>query len=311
MDNQQSGSEDFVICPYCGEKLRDLYAHIRCKHHKTKKEALQDFPGMEFRCKSLKDKVQKINKRITNTPEVQEKRCKSLKVRYETDEDLRNKISSLSKDMWKREGHRELVSRKVKEKRSTSLSKEKTRKANKIKWSNKEYHDRVSSKIRKTQNKPEKRQYMSKVSSENIIKGKIGSKRFKVHINGRVRCLRSKLEYKTYEYLNSLNIYYEYENIKLPYISYDGSEKTYVIDYYIPKYNLILEVKPSYKMTRKSWIKKNIEESTNIQLKKEASLKSGYKYIFVTEDDLVDINSFKKCLDFGSTTNLDIGVNLK
>ena len=311
MDNQQSGSEDFVICPYCGDKLRDLYTHIRCKHHKTKEEALHDFPGMEFRCKSLRDKVQKINKRITNTPEVQEKRRKSLKVRYETDEDLRNKISSLSKDMWKREGHRELVSRKVKEKRSTSLSKEKTRKANKIKWSNKEYHDRVSSKIRKTQNKPEKRQYMSKVSSENIIKGRIGSKRFKVRINGRVRCLRSKLEYKTYEYLNSLNIYYEYENIKLPYISYDGSEKTYVIDYYIPKYNLILEVKPSYKLTRKSWIKKNIEESTNIQLKKEASLKSGYKYIFVTEDDLVGINSFKKCLDFGSTTNLDIGVSLK
>lgn len=302
MDNQQSGSEDFVVCPYCSEKLRDLYTHIRCKHHKTKKEALQDFPGMEFRCKILTDKVQKINKRIANTSEVQEKRRKSLKVRYETDSDLRYRISSLSREMWKREGHRELVSRKVKEK---------TRKANKIKWSNKEYHDKVSSKIRKTQNKPEKRQHMSKVSSENIIEGRIGSKRFKVHINGRVQCLRSKLEYKTYEYLNSLNIYYEYENIKIPYTSYDGSEKIYIIDYYIPKYNLIIEVKPSYKLTRKSWIKKNIEESTNIQLKKEVSVKSGYRYTFVTEDDLIDINSFKKCLDLDSTTNLDIGVSLK
>jgi acyl carrier protein len=64
-------------------------------------------------------------------------------------------------------------------------------------------------------------------------------------------------------------------------------------------------------LTRKSWIKKNIEESTNIQLKKEVSVKSGYRYTFVTEDDLTDINSFKKCLDLDSTTNLDIGVSLK
>lgn len=108
---------------------------------------------------------------------------------------------------------------------------------------------------------------------------KLGDKRYK-DIKGNTVKLRSSLELTLYNYLIETNLKFEYETIRIVY-SISDKEYVYIPDFYLPDYNMILEVKP-YIYTDN---KKNI-------CKKQATIQAGYKFLFVTERELKDLNSF-------------------
>lgn len=87
---------------------------------------------------------------------------------------------------------------------------------------------------------------------------------------------RSSWELKFAQLLDTKDINYTYEELKIKYYDSElNKERTYYPDFYVRKDNLILEVKPKY-----------LVESINVQDKKKACLKLGYNYKFITEDEL-------------------------
>lgn len=92
----------------------------------------------------------------------------------------------------------------------------------------------------------------------------------------------------------TLNIPFEYESIRYEY-KIDGFRLYHVVDFYIPKYNLIIEVKPSYKF-KDGFIKNHNEEYRKIIAKRDGGIALGYNYIFITEDNLDSKDSFYKAI---------------
>lgn len=63
--------------------------------------------------------------------------------------------------------------------------------------------------------------------------------------------------------------------------NYDGSDRIYHSDFYLPKYNLIVEIKSSYFY--------ELELSKNL-VKKQACLDNGYDFIFVIDKDYSELS---------------------
>lgn len=94
--------------------------------------------------------------------------------------------------------------------------------------------------------------------------------------SGKVYHMRSSWEVKLAEYLDSLDIRYTYEGLKIPY-SYKNNIYNYYPDFYLPDYNIVLEVKPLC----------YIDADIN-QIKKASVLSEGYEFRFITQ---VEFNS--------------------
>jgi hypothetical protein len=88
--------------------------------------------------------------------------------------------------------------------------------------------------------------------------------------------LRSGYEFTVATKLDSLNEYYEYEKIRIQY-QLSGETHIYVSDFYLPKYNLILEPKNDY-----------FFKIRNDKYKEQylASIKAGYNIHFLFESDI-------------------------
>lgn len=99
------------------------------------------------------------------------------------------------------------------------------------------------------------------------------------HFNG--KSFRSTWEVKFAEWLDSLNINYEYEGVKVQY--YDPTKniyRTYYPDFYFPDINLCVEIKP------KMYI-----EDPSVLAKRDACLENGYKFKFITQDELSNLST--------------------
>lgn len=96
--------------------------------------------------------------------------------------------------------------------------------------------------------------------------------------------LRSSWEVTVCGYLDLLNIEYQYETLKIPYV-YRGKRRRYYTDFYLRKYNLVIEVKPDC-----------FTKDPMVVAKKEATERSGYRFVFITEDDITSLGTFKKKL---------------
>lgn len=86
--------------------------------------------------------------------------------------------------------------------------------------------------------------------------------------------MRSSWEVKLAEILDSHNIRFEYETLQVDY-ELDGKSHRYYPDFYLPECNVLLEVKPQYKLN-----------NPDVIAKRESSIKLGYRYKFVTEKEL-------------------------
>lgn len=258
MDNQQS-VVTYIECPYCGKKLKFLNATHLKRHGKTVSDVKSEFPNQSLASQSYRDKQR---------------------------EDTR--------DRWEEDGYRDRVSATLKITQNREDIKEKIANGNRVKWSDEDYKNRVSKKIRDTQNRPDKKLHMSKLSSNALLDGTIGSANYRVDYLGKELYLRSSYELKVFNYLIDLNISFKYEDIRYEY-DFDGFRLYHVVDFYIPKYNLIIEVKPSYKF-KDGFIKNHNEEYRKIIAKRDGGIALGYNYIFITEDNLDNKDSFYKAI---------------
>lgn len=135
---------------------------------------------------------------------------------------------------------------------------------------------------------------MSKLSSNALLDGTIGSARYRVRYCGKELYLRSSYELRVFNYLDELKIPFKYEDTRYEY-KFDTFKLCRVVDFYIPKYNLIIEVKPSYKF-KERFIKNHNEEYRKIMAKRDGGIALGYNYIFITEDNLESKESFYKAI---------------
>lgn len=129
------------------------------------------------------------------------------------------------------------------------------------------------------------KQKTAKKNSE-IMKGKILSGEFtpkitntfthwtaEIEIGDRVRRFRSSWE----AVLWYSNQHWEYETIRIPYVSHNGENKTYIVDFYDPTNKTLIEVKP----------KSNIQScELKIKAAKQYCLETSKKFIIITESDI-------------------------
>jgi len=88
----------------------------------------------------------------------------------------------------------------------------------------------------------------------------------------------------TYEldFLIKFSDNYKIEHAKTIDYVFDGKNKKYHPDYYLPDYNLIVEIKSTYIYER---------EKEKNEAKKEAAINSGYNFIFIIDKDYTDFLS--------------------
>lgn len=103
-----------------------------------------------------------------------------------------------------------------------------------------------------------------------------GKKHSYTTLSGEVIVLRSFLECRVAKFLELNNYHFKYEALEVTYTHpIDSRLHKYYPDFYLPKYNLVIEVKPSDR----------VEESISVS-KRKATESAGYNYMFITEKDL-------------------------
>lgn len=91
---------------------------------------------------------------------------------------------------------------------------------------------------------------------------------------------RSTWEVKFAEWLDSQGIVYKYEGVKVEYFDPEKSqERTYYPDFYLPDRNLCIEIKPRSSLY-----------SVVVQAKREACIEAGYKFMFITQNELNNLS---------------------
>jgi hypothetical protein len=93
--------------------------------------------------------------------------------------------------------------------------------------------------------------------------------------------LRSSWEVKFAQWLDSEDIKYEYETVRITY--YDPHHKRnryYYPDFYLPDYNMCVEVKPLCYV-----------DDVTVQAKANATKNSGYNFIFITQKELSNLST--------------------
>ena len=217
----------------------------------------------------------------------------------------------------KKEANREIASREsVREKRKeNALNQHRSGKLNPSKSSKemwKLHRDEIVQKMKEAQKRPEVIQRKSE-----IMKDRWKDDNFRTAHRNKMQELFSKEEwckrintYKTYSYssklygnitlrssyelrvcimLDSLNIKYEYETKRFKY-TYNGIERLYIVDFYLPDYDLYLEVKP-----------KVFENDDKVLAKFNSVRKQGKNIIFIDEDCIYDTNKFNNIIITSTT----------
>ena len=234
--------EDLIECKLCGRLCKKLGVHIKKKHKISKEDYLEMFPGSVFYICRPEDSERFRKNRIVGWEKCSDefkaehgrKFSENLKKKWEDPEYRKEKLKQLSEDAENQ-------------------------------WkTNKPFKDK-----------------MMKVNRENrknqILNGttKSGLKKFK--FNNRELYFRSYLDFCIYK--NLLELFdeseFKYESLWIKY--YDSQKnkfRHYVPDFYVPKYNLIIEGKYEEYL-----------QDINV-LDKMNACKDNYKYLFITEKDL-------------------------
>lgn len=85
------------------------------------------------------------------------------------------------------------------------------------------------------------------------------------------------------DFLDNFHNQIEIENGHYIKYDYNGKNKTYFPDFYLPKLNAIVEVKSSYIYNR--WLNKNLA-------KEKSCIEQGYSFIFIINKDYTDLIKF-------------------
>lgn len=100
-------------------------------------------------------------------------------------------------------------------------------------------------------------------------------------VNGKIY-FKSSWELKLAEALESVNVNYSYEPFGINYFDTSSQKnRLYFPDFYLPKYNLVIEVKPSCYLS-----------DNTVRDKQLGCSSKGYKFAFCTENELENVDQF-------------------
>lgn len=159
------------------------------------------------------------------------------------------------------------------------------------------YHPRFKSKSDASKyywSKPEYRKMQSekcKKQHKNGLTDRVRGRKSKFVYKEKLY-MRSTWELKVAEYLDKKSIKWVYEGVCVKYHNPKSNKDCrYYPDFYLPDYNIVLEVKPLV-----------LTKETIIQSKKNAAVEFGYTFRFVTEVELEKLDEFMKSLLQTNTT---------
>ena len=256
-ENPKTEAIDFVICPICGVKRKNLTKHLKF-HKMSKEQFLSIYPDHQMVCdvtiskmvEAAKIEYQDRKEEMAHYGSVAITKYNKSSEKWsgENGDRLREKISKTMTStlirLWNTPEYREHIS----EERSS-------------RFQNKEYAERNSENLKRSWKNPE---YIEKMKKRQCCMKDYGNGfRF-----------RSSYEYRLARMLKEAGVNYQYEPFYVDY-SFKGLERRYFPDFYLEKYNLVIEVKP----------RKFISEEVNLA-KRDSILSKGYNFMFITENEL-------------------------
>lgn len=281
--------EERLICPICGRQFQTLSRHLKLTHKLTDKDIQETYPGMKLRTDKYqamqKASLDKGRETCWSNPEYKEKmRQASVRLMQE----IRNDPEKLKKGQ---EASKEAIrqNRLANPEKYKEIDRARALKC----WSNQSRRDKHSALLRSLWQQPEYRKKQSERFS-NIVSS-IWSDPQKVKEAGYGYYTHKTIDYNGHKFRSSWEVFlaklldesgivYEYESKSIPY-DYNESTHHYLIDFYIPDYNLIIEVKPNHFVNEV------------VQVKLDACSKLGYNVLLATEDNLFSdiLNSIECC----------------
>lgn len=249
-------NDELLECPICGRyNMKQLTQHLTGTHNISKEEFLSLYPGTKLWI-----------------DEISERCSKAQSIGIQTFRNNLKQDSHYYDEMFARRTanrNTEEISNKIRQTRisrgTNILMSERVLEL----WKNEDY--------RKLQSEKAKKQHENGLTK--IIVKNSGRKRYTLTLNNVTYSMRSTWETRFATYLHEHNIEFQYEPFAIKY-TYKGLEKVYYPDFYIVKSNLIIEVKPL-----------NLCQDGRVIAKKQATELLGYKFMFITENELNNLDS--------------------
>ena len=245
----------YISCPVCGRHYKSLKRHLLMVHSWS----IEEINSLDkINCDELTERITERNKRNVqkswdnNRDKMLERvsrnknRIQATKDACSTDE-FKNKMSSIMVENWKNDEYRESTIAGMRE----AFNKEEYLAKRREFWKDKNY------------------------------RSKINSNRRQCRIEFEGNELRSHWELNLAIILSENNIEYMYEKVIVPYKDSNGRNHNYISDFYLPDYNLILEVHPE------------ILIDDVMIAKMEACKNHNYNFEFITNPNITDDELFK------------------
>ena len=211
-----------IKCPYCGKEYKDLVSHFTQKHHISLEEFKSQFPNLPYRDEEYELNRKNKSMETCKSKEFSKKMSLIRHTKYIETETHKNKMKLVNSDINKRKQCSE---------------------SNKKYWANLNEQDKLnhaikSSKANKLRFETNPNLYKRKLqegwiknSNKNLIKD--SNQLTNIYF-------RSNQEIKFAKLLLESNIWFYYEGQR---VLYDNNQKVYKIDFYIPEFDINVELK--------------------------------------------------------------------
>lgn len=247
---------DYVVCPICHKHLKHINnMHVK-QHNLTTQEFKKQFPNQRMNCekssqrRSIANRQEMLSIHNNSDKEYLEKRYKNIGISQKKRWDL---CSSEYKKEFGKKATVNLISY-IKNRTEEEKIKVYTKVSNSIKKYYSNYNYTIDDILLES---------LSKKLNIQIFDLQNKHKRYLcIFDNGNQYLFKSKAEIYVAKYLYDNNIEFTYESLRIVYYRQDNTKHLYIPDFYLPKYNLIIEVKGKYYMTEYDILKWN-------QVKKE------------------------------------------
>ena len=255
---QPDKDDNLLECPICHRyNMKQLTQHITSAHKLTKDEFLEQFPNTKLWIEEISTRCSK---------------AQSIGIQTYRD-NLKNDPHYYDESYARRTEKRDIKTfgEKVRKTRIERGTNEAMSKRLVEMWKDEDY--------RKFQSEKTKRQHKNGLTDK-VVNRHIGKVYFR-EIGEKVYYFKSSWEVELAKYFYENNIEFEYEPFYIEYIFKDETHRYYP-DFYLKEKNLLIEVKPFGLITDEKVINK-----------KNACIEQGYKFMFITENELKAINSVK------------------
>lgn len=283
--------KSYVECPICKKQYKILTnSHIK-RHGLTMEEFNRLYPDVQKESLNSKEKRKQSISKVWEDDDFRQRFKDKL-----NEPEIVAKMSKKGIANWEDKDKRSRRVATMKRVANTSESKEKFSRQSIETWKNPVFREKRVNGIREALNKDSYRELqrlnslkMWRDSShpKKVLEGYANStiaKSIELDLGDIKLLLRSSYEVTVVKHLNSLGIDFEYEEHRFSYL-YGGYYHSYYPDFYLPKYNVFIEVKPE-----------SLEDDEINILKLNSVISSGYNIFYVDERHLKDVESFNKRL---------------